>query len=249
MLRDPVAIDTESGSVEFSYDAIVAAGGEVGGGIRVDYTGMPNKQYYIDFLHQGDAANQYTWCQFTEKLVTEEDGYSILHLTESTMNEINSFSKNLVVEGGFVNISGVKVVLPADMPEAPQPEASVTLDKTELSLEVGQDAILAATVVPASAELTWTSSDPAVAAVATVGADGLVTAVAEGEAVITADYCGSKATCTVTVEKQNSILDINADANEPVEYFNLQGVRVINPAAGGIYIRRQGNNVTKILVK
>lgn len=92
----------------------------------------------------------------------------------------------------------------------------------------------------------WTSSDETVA---TVDAEGLVTAVAEGEAVITADYCGSKATCTVTVEKQNSILDINADANEPVEYFNLQGVRVSNPAAGGIYIRRQGNSVTKVLVK
>lgn len=39
------------------------------------------------------------------------------------------------------------------------------------------------------------------------------------------------------------------DENAPVEYFNLQGVRVANPAEGGIYIRRQGNKVSKILVK
>ncbi len=35
----------------------------------------------------------------------------------------------------------------------------------------------------------------------------------------------------------------NADA--PVEYFNLQGVRVAEPA-NGIFIRRQGNKVTKV---
>lgn len=39
------------------------------------------------------------------------------------------------------------------------------------------------------------------------------------------------------------------DANGPVEYYNLQGVRVENPAAGTIVIRRQGNTATKILVK
>ena len=38
------------------------------------------------------------------------------------------------------------------------------------------------------------------------------------------------------------------DANAPVEYFNLQGVRVENPA-NGLYIKRQGNTVTKVIVK
>ncbi|MDE6416833.1 MAG: hypothetical protein K2K68_07395 [Duncaniella sp.] len=46
------------------------------------------------------------------------------------------------------------------------------------------------------------------------------------------------------------IADVVVDNNEnaPVEYFNLQGVRVENPAAG-LYIRRQGNKSTKVLVK
>ncbi|MDE7427416.1 MAG: M6 family metalloprotease domain-containing protein [Muribaculaceae bacterium] len=39
-----------------------------------------------------------------------------------------------------------------------------------------------------------------------------------------------------------------ADADAPVEYFNLQGIRVNNPS-NGVYIRRQGNSVTKITVK
>lgn len=41
---------------------------------------------------------------------------------------------------------------------------------------------------------------------------------------------------------------ISDDANAPVEYFNLQGVRVENPA-NGLYIKRQGNTVTKVVVK
>jgi hypothetical protein len=44
------------------------------------------------------------------------------------------------------------------------------------------------------------------------------------------------------------ISDINVNENAPVEYFNLQGVRVNNPE-NGIYIRRQGQKVQKVVVK
>lgn len=40
---------------------------------------------------------------------------------------------------------------------------------------------------------------------------------------------------------------IVVDNNAPVEYFNLQGIRVANPA-NGVYIRRQGNTVTKVIL-
>lgn len=39
-----------------------------------------------------------------------------------------------------------------------------------------------------------------------------------------------------------------ADLDAPVEYFNLQGCPVANPSAG-IYIRRQGTKVTKVIIK
>jgi|GEM_PF-5234493 hypothetical protein len=42
--------------------------------------------------------------------------------------------------------------------------------------------------------------------------------------------------------------DAAVDANAPVEYFNLQGIRVANPE-NGLYIRRQGRTVSKVLVK
>lgn len=38
-----------------------------------------------------------------------------------------------------------------------------------------------------------------------------------------------------------------ADSDAPVEFYNLQGVRVANPS-NGIYIRRQGNTVTKVIL-
>lgn len=51
------------------------------------------------------------------------------------------------------------------------------------------------------------------------------------------------------VSKSDAISDITADENAPVEFFNLQGMRINEPAAGQIVIRRQGNQVSKILVK
>lgn len=50
----------------------------------------------------------------------------------------------------------------------------------------------------------------------------------------------------VSTGVEDVIVEDNADA--PVEYYNLNGQRVENPAAG-LYIRRQGNKVTKVLVK
>lgn len=40
----------------------------------------------------------------------------------------------------------------------------------------------------------------------------------------------------------------NDASNAPAEYYNMQGMKVNNPA-NGLYIRRQGNKVTKVLIK
>lgn len=55
---------------------------------------------------------------------------------------------------------------------------------------------------------------------------------------------------TNTPEVPTGINDVTVDgADAPVEYFDLQGIRVSNPQAGQMVIRRQGTNVEKILVK
>jgi hypothetical protein len=48
--------------------------------------------------------------------------------------------------------------------------------------------------------------------------------------------------------EETSVSNIAVDENAPVEYYNLQGVRVANPS-NGIYIQRQGNQAKKVLVK
>lgn len=40
---------------------------------------------------------------------------------------------------------------------------------------------------------------------------------------------------------------VSEDANAPVEFFNLQGIRVENPA-NGVFVRRQGSTVTKVVL-
>ena len=41
---------------------------------------------------------------------------------------------------------------------------------------------------------------------------------------------------------------VTDDADAPVEYYNLQGVRIEHPASGSIVIRRQGTKVTKVIM-
>ena len=75
---------------------------------------------------------------------------------------------------------------------------SVTLNKTELTLEVGGEETLTATVAPDNATdktVTWSSDNAAVATVE----NGKVTAVSAGSATITATAGDKSATCTVTV--------------------------------------------------
>ncbi|MDE6496351.1 MAG: choice-of-anchor J domain-containing protein [Duncaniella sp.] len=59
-----------------------------------------------------------------------------------------------------------------------------------------------------------------------------------------------KPTLYVLDEGQSGVAEIVIDENAPVEYFNIQGVKVnIETAAPGLYIRRQGNVATKVIVK
>ena len=77
---------------------------------------------------------------------------------------------------------------------------SVSLNKTTISIEAGDETTLTATVLPEDATnktLTWTSNNESSV---TVEQNGHITAVAEGTAIITAKANnGKKATCTVNV--------------------------------------------------
>ena len=82
---------------------------------------------------------------------------------------------------------------------------AVTLSQNEGILNVGKSVTLTATVTPeeiaADTTVTWSSSDEAVA---TVDSNGKVTAVATGNATITATAGEESATCDITVQKAAS---------------------------------------------
>ncbi|MCF8390690.1 MAG: Ig-like domain-containing protein [Bacteroidales bacterium] len=101
----------------------------------------------------------------------------------------------------------------------------VTLDQSTLLLAPAATATLVATVSPEDAEdpsVTWSSSNEAVATVA----DGVVTAVADGEATITVTTTDGSFTadCVVTVDATVGISDFNAKG------FSLYP----NPVSGGV---------------
>ena len=71
--------------------------------------------------------------------------------------------------------------------------------------------------------------------------------VSEGHYDFTVDFSGFAPKYTVTENTTTGVENIAVETAE-AEYFNLQGVRVAEPA-NGIYIRRQGKTVTKVFVK
>lgn len=99
----------------------------------------------------------------------------------------------------------------------------VTLDKESIILPVGKNQTLVATVTPENAtdkSVTWSSSNTSVA---TVDQNGKVTALAEGEATITATTKdkGFKATCKVTAKV---VFTITFNANDGTETKTYQEV-------------------------
>ena len=119
-------------------------------------------------------------CENTTTITAKESGTDYVEISCGAYN----FSKTFVL-----------TVLP---PPEVKPE-KIELSYETLSLEKGESVTIMATVMPEDATdktITWASSDEAVA---TVNAEGKVTAVALGEATVTAK-CGEVSTyCTVTV--------------------------------------------------
>ena len=108
-------------------------------------------------------------------------------------------------------VDGSKLTASCKVTVTPKLVTSVTLDESELTIEKNFTAQLTAIVAPDDADnlgLTWTSDNEEVA---TVDENGLVTAVGEGTATITAtanDGSGVSASCVVTVTFIDGIADV-----------------------------------------
>ena len=156
------------------------------------------------FIVAADGSNlTYQWQQSTDGGSTWTDissATSSSYTTQATTAAMSGYQYHCVVTDGNSN-SVTSQAATLTVTAATVSVTGVSLDKTELSLTVGDTETLTATVAPANAtnqNVTWASSDPSVA---TVDAAGKVTAVGAGTATITATTVdgGFTAICTVTV--------------------------------------------------
>lgn len=123
------------------------------------------------------------------------------------------------------------------------PVESVTLNHTELTMVTGETATLVASVSPITATdktVVWESNNPEVATVE----DGVVTAVAAGNATITATAGGKSATCSVVVSDAATSTIAEVKAMEVGETIVTVGKVVaidgnsayISDETGGLYV-------------
>ena len=138
---------------------------------------------------------------------TSEENTDILTVTytvdddfigELTLDVNSDVFEFFDVNNNIINMTVLNSGSKVNVVKRPVLATSITLDKETLSLKSGETAKLVATLTPAENDdtVTWKSSNTAVA---TVAADGTVTAVAKGSAVITAKAANVSATCAVTV--------------------------------------------------
>ncbi len=133
---------------------------------------------------------QVKWSSSNEKTVTVSDRGVIQAIAEGT--------STIKAEAG-----GKSATCAVTVEKTIVAVTEVTLDRTSLSLKVNETFTLSATVAPENATdkaVKWTTSNSGVVRVS----NGTVTAVGEGTAKITAAAGGKSASCTVTVEKEET---------------------------------------------
>lgn len=86
-------------------------------------------------------------------------------------------------------------------------EATISLDETAISLDVGESKQLNATVANSEEAVVWTSSDASKATVE----NGLVTALAAGSVTVTASVADKSASCTVTITEAAPVPTLTLD--------------------------------------
>lgn len=128
----------------------------------------------------------------------------------------------------------------------------ITMDSNTLRLKIGDSYQLAATVLPENAtdkSVIWSSSD---SEVASVSENGLVEALKEGHATITATCDGISATCDIEVTDFSGITSVVTNGGTSVEVYTLQGQKIDSPLSSletGIYIIVHDGRATKVKVE
>ncbi len=172
----------------------------------------------------GSETLTYQWQQSTDNgssWANIESETNASYTINSTNTSMNGYQYRCVVTGsGGVSVISQTATLTVQAKPASVPVTGVKLNKDSLTLQEQGSDTLTATVEPADAtnqDVIWKSSDTSIA---TVSADGTVTAISAGTATITAtakDGSGVSASCTLTVTHGKMVQTPKKDATCTVD--------------------------------
>ena len=190
------------------------------------------KVYTVDESGEQTEINSGTAVAPGSKLIVEVEpakGYELENLQIGEKSYTSNSAQIDNVEGSLAIIATMKESTP-DTPVVPDVRVtSVKLNVTSKSIAVGESFVLKATVSPSNATMqsvSWSSSDETVA---TVDADGIVTALKVGSCKITVatDDGNKTATCDVSVSTTVSIEQIA----EGIRVYGIHGAVMVEPTA------------------
>ena len=143
----------------------------------------------LTFRNDDGSFNHLASDTIPNQMATEQALYALV-----SADRAKNGKPTLYTMSDHLNISGDGTAIPV---------ASITLNKSSESVEVGKTVALTATVLPVNAtskSVIWTSSDVSIATIK----NGVVTGVKEGVSTITAKVGDFTATCTVTVTEAST---------------------------------------------
>ncbi|MCM1042544.1 MAG: Ig-like domain-containing protein [Bacteroides sp.] len=177
-----------------------------------------NTGYFWAYLVADDAADE---------LISASMGASDRKLTNGCMDVWNwdSYPSSTEPRMPYEAVTPISII----------PATGVSLDIADSTLNIGDSLALTATVLPDTAtdkSLTWRSTDETVA---TVNAQGMVKAIAEGKAliIVTTVNGGFADTCTITVIKNNGGNDTTANQGDQVIAVSVYP----NPTASDVNVK------------
>ena len=232
-----ITVTTEDGSFTATCNVTVSLEAEAGVSLSpTTATLVVNETIQLTpTFEPADATNQnVTWSSSDPAVATVDANGLVTAVGEGTATITVTTE-----DGGFTATSAITVTA------EPISVAGVNLNLTTTSLVVDSTLQLAITFDPANAtnqNVTWSSSDTTVA---TVDANGLITAVGEGTATITVttEDGGFTSSCTVTVTSQTGIPNLSANTSayisgnqlyiqsttaETVQVYSVNGVLLYN---------------------
>ena len=163
---------------------------------------------------------------------------------KSSDTSVVTVSDTGVVKGVGLGTATIKVVVGSKSASCTvivqQPVTSISLNSSSRTMDALETFQLTATANPGTAvdrRVSWSSSDPAIAS---VDANGLVTAYKKGSAVITVsamDGSGVTATCKITVANNGYVCTSPTQMESPHNYPNNCGDAWIYTAAGATSLK------------